>query len=236
MVSDTLINRLENGSIEIRLTLPWKEILNKYGVQVEKAVKLAVLPGFRQGTAPRNMVEPQLDKNKLYSAAVQDLLPAVFSAAVKQYALKPILYPKLTITKGEEGQDWEFLAVTCEAPLVVMPDYKKSIASLGKLEETEKTGKIIDFLRQKTAMKIPDLLVEEEASHRLSALAENITRLGLSVDSYLKTKNLTPQDLKSQVSNEARASLEAEFILRGIQEQEKLTDRKSVLNFLQSLV
>ena len=85
-------------------------------------------------------------------------------------------------------------------------------------------------------MKIPDLLVEEEASHRLSALAENITRLGLSVDSYLKTKNLTPQDLKSQVSNEARASLEAEFILRGIQEQEKLTDRKSVLNFLQSLV
>ena len=221
------VTRLDNGTIEIILTLPWSDIKQVYDKEVDEAVKNTQIPGFRKGQAPRSQVEAKLDKSHLYSHSVQHLLPDLYTAAVKSHHLKPILSPQIKITQGQEGHDWEFSAVICEAPVV-------NFTLPAKLP-TELPEKL-DFLRKQAAIKIPDLLVEEETNHRLTALAENITKLGLTTDQYLSTKRLTPTDLKGQTSQEARIDLETEYILLHIQVKQKLPDRKSALDYLQKLV
>jgi len=214
------LNKLENGTLEIKLTIPWSNIQAAYEKEVEEAIANTEIQGFRKGKAPRDLVEPRLDKSHLYSHAVQHLLPEVYSAVVKEHNLKPILYPQISIQKNESGQDWQFTATTCEAPNVILPE------KLAKLDE----------LRKNVTVKVPDLLVAEEVNHRLAALVENITQLGLTTESYLASKKLTPVSLRSQITQSSLSDLETEFILLAIQQGQKLSDRKATLDFLQTLV
>ncbi|KKW00398.1 hypothetical protein A3C34_03130 [Candidatus Amesbacteria bacterium RIFCSPHIGHO2_02_FULL_48_21] len=224
------LTRLENGTLEIRLTLPWPEIQSALEKEVLAAIKTARLPGFRPGSAPRHLVEPRLDRARLLSQAVQKLLPQIYSRAVTDHQLKPALLPHLHIDSGNVGQDWQITATTCEAPIVNLNLPTKPPKTIKQLNG------FLDYLRQKTALKIPDLLVEEEANHRLSSLAENLTRLGLTPESYLATKKMRPEDLKSELTRQSRTDLETEFILSHIQTRAKLQDRKATLDFLQNLL
>jgi len=67
-------------------------------------------------------------------------------------------------------------------------------------------------------------------------LAENLTRLGLTVDKYLTSKKMTATDLKAKLAEEARRDLNTEFILQQVQVDQKLADRPATLAYLQSLV
>lgn len=225
-----------SGTITLLLKIPWADIQVAFEKEVEKAVKEAEIKGFRKGTAPRNLVEPGLDKNHLYSHAVQELLPEVYTRAVKAQNLKPILYPKIRILKAETGQDWEFEAVTCEIPVVTLPDYKTGISKLPKEPADTKLDRIIDYLQANSQITVPDLLVEEEANHRLSALIENLTQIGLTTESYLASKKMTAEGLKASIATTAKIGLTQEFILLQIQTREKLANRKATLDFLTSLL
>lgn len=231
------INRLDNGNIELKLTVPWSNVQSQFQKELDQAISETEVAGFRKGKAPREMVEPKLDKSKLYSQAIQALLPQVYSQAVKDNQLKPIIYPQIHLTKGEEGTDWEFTALTCEIPAVTLPaNYREEISKLPKEPTDTKLERIIDHLRTKSSVKTPDLLVEEEANHRLASLIENITRLGLTTESYLQTRKLTPETLKAQTAAAARSDLEVEFILDQVRQEQKLENRKQTLDFLIGLV
>jgi FKBP-type peptidyl-prolyl cis-trans isomerase (trigger factor) len=230
------INRLKNGTLELKLTIPWPLIDAAFNRQVEKAVGETEIPGFRKGKAPRDVVEPKLDKSALMSNALSEILPQVYSDEVQKNNLKPILYPQIKIDKGETGQDWEFTATTCEAPEVVLPDYKTELPKLHPKEGENKLQTIVEFLQKNSHVEVPDLLVEEESNHRLSGLAENLTQLGLDLPKYLQTKKITAEGLKAQTAQTARIDLEIELVLNKIRESEKLPDRAKTLDFLQSLL
>jgi len=233
----SLIKRQDNGTIEVHLTFPWAEIQAGYVKQVDKAVEDTELPGFRKGKAPRDMVESKLDKTQVYSQALQEVLPEAYAEAIKQHGLAPILYPRIHIEKGQENQDWEVVAYTCEAPTAELPaDWKDAVKKLPKEPTDSMLGRTIEQLKTTSTVKIPDILVEEEANHRLASLAENLTKIGVSTQTYMETKKLTPETLKAQFSQEARIDLEVEFILEHIRREEKLADRPKTLDFLKNLV
>lgn len=214
------VNRLPNGSIEITFTISWTVIQKGYERELEKAVAETELPGFRKGKAPKAEVEPKLDKSKLYSHALEHLVPAEYSKTVEQEHLKPVLYPNITVKEGQEGKDWIFVASTCEAPEVVLP-------------EALKGG--IDWLTKNSKVILPQLIIEAEADHRVAALAENLSKLGLTVDKYLLTKKITAEDLRAETVKSAREDLNTEFILQKVQVVKSLPDRKSTLDFLTTL-
>jgi trigger factor len=230
------VTKNPNGEIEITITFPWSEVSIALEKQIQAAVDTAEISGFRKGKAPRNMVEPQLDKNKLYSSVIQKILPSAYESAIKDNQLKPILYPHIHIQKAEPEKDWEFSLHTCEAPVINLEKYESIVALVSKDPADSRVVRILDELRKLTKLTLPDILVEEEANHRLGALIENITQLGMTTNSYLEAKKLTPETLKAQMANEARADLEAEFILSHIQSNQKLADRKKTLDYLLSLV
>src|SRR3989344_7072322 len=118
------VHRLDTGTIEITLSFPWPEVQKAKELAIADTVKVAKITGFRPGRAPRSLVEPNLDQSKLYSQAVQKLVPPAYQAALKEHNLKPIVYPSIRITQGEPNTDWTFIATTCEAPSVVLPTLK----------------------------------------------------------------------------------------------------------------
>lgn len=235
-MSDSNLIRQPNGTLEIHLQLPWSAILAEYEHQVQSAVAVAELPGFRKGKAPRNLVEPKLDKSHIYSHAVQELLPGVYTDFLKAHELKPILYPQISITKGDEGADWEFTATTCEAPQIVMDDYRDELKKVSADPKDSILTRRMDRLMEIVKLDLPEVLVEEEVNHRLGSLADNLTKLGLTTESYLQTKKMTAETLRSQLGAEAAHDLKIEFILGYIQQSEKLPDRAKTLDFLTNLV
>lgn len=230
------LKRLENGGIELTLTATWAQVQKAYEETVTEEVAKAEIKGFRKGKAPRELVEPKLDKNHVLSHAIQHVLPDVYGAAIKEHDLKPVLYPQIRIQEGKEGSDWVFVATTCEAPTVTLPDYKVEVAKLKIQKPDQKLSEILEYLAQKSKVMVPDLLVEEEANHRLTSLAENLTQLGMTTDQYLTSKKMTAQDLKAQLAKEAKSALELEFVLLEIQKAEGLADRQKTLDFLSTLV
>lgn len=227
------ITRHDNGNIDLSFSLSWPEISHQLELQKAAGLKNIQLPGFRKGTAPKHLAETQLDSEKLLSQALEHLLPEKFTQAVQEHSLKPIMYPRIQILSGKSGQTWQFLATTCEAPSVHLRDYKSSLAGEIKASGLEKG---LEFLRKAARVSIPDMLVTQEADHRLSHLADNLTRLGMTVDRYLASKKLDISSLKAQMADQARLDLELEFILNYIQQEEKLSDRSSTIKFLQNLV
>lgn len=226
------VNRLTNGTVEITFTIPWTSIQKGYEHEVEKAVAEAELPGFRKGKAPKAEVEAKLDKSKLYSHALEHLVPAEYSKTIDQEHLKPVLYPNITVKEGQEGKNWVFVATTCEAPQVTLPDLKP--LKLLKLPKEHKI--IIDWIIQNSKLEIPQLIIEAEADHRIAVLAENLSKLGLTVDKYLETKKITAENLRAETIKSAREDLNTEFILQKVQVVKSFPDRKSTLDFLTTLV
>jgi trigger factor len=145
----TQINRLQNGTIEIHLVLPWTEIQNSYEKEVLKAIDEIELPGFRKGKAPREMVEPKLDKDHLYSDALESILPKAYSGAIKEHSLKPLLYPHIKVVKSDPDKDWEFDALICETPEVDLKDYQVAVKKVTKEPKEGLLTRILDQTRFK---------------------------------------------------------------------------------------
>jgi FKBP-type peptidyl-prolyl cis-trans isomerase (trigger factor) len=229
------LKKLDNGNFDLLVTIAWAEVEKAYQKELEHEVEHAELDGFRKGKAPKEMVEARLDRSKLYTKALQNILPDLYAKGVKDNALQPILYPAIQIIKGQENEDWVIKFTACEAPVVTLPDYKKGIAGL-KTDKDNKMGQILDYLAKEATVVLPEMLIDEEVSHRLSNLADNITRLGLNTEKYLASKKLTIDDHNKKVRDEALVDLKVEFALGEIQRLEKLESRQKTLDFLTSLV
>ena len=231
------VTRLDNGTIELIFSIPWSDIQAAREKEIVKEVEETEISGFRKGKAPRDIVEPKLDTNKLLTAALQSLLPTAYQAIANAHKPKPVLYPHIKITKGQPNEDWEFIATTCEAPQVKLPpDYKSAIKNLEIKNANQKLTAIVDYLRQHSTLQIPHLLIEEESNHRLGHLAENLAQLSLDLPRYLQSKKMTTEDLRAQTASQAKIDLEIEFILETVRNGEQLPDRKKTLDFLASLV
>ncbi len=192
------MNRKDDGTIILSLTISWKKIEAGYEKEIAKIVDNAELPGFRKGKAPRKDVEAKLNKAEIYGEAVREILPEEYEKLIKEHDLKPVMYPRVEIKKAEVGQDWEFEISTCEAPKIDLPKDSK-----GKTpEDLVKTVEVI----------IPQMLAEEEANYRLGALSENLTKVGLNFDTFLQSKKMTVEDYKAQTITEAKNDLKLRFL------------------------
>jgi trigger factor len=235
-MSDSVI-RHDNGTISVKIVIPWVQINESYNKHVSQALKKTEVPGFRKGRAPKNVAGEKLDKSHLMSLALSELLPPVYSQLIKANNLKPILYPQIQIDKGVSGQDFEFTATTCEAPVVTLPDnFRDEISKLKPSDTGPKFDPIARYLHQNCRVNVPDLLINEEVNHRLSLLVENLTKLGLDIPRYLQTKKLSLQDLKDLTFKESRADLEMELILTEVKLKEKLPDKTKTVDYLLHLL
>lgn len=231
------IQRLPDASVELTITIPWAEVEAQYEKTITAMVAQAEVSGFRKGKAPRNVVEEKLDKTKTYEEVLKVLIPTVYSKAIEEHKLHPIVSPKIELKEATEKKDWILRALTCEKPEVTIREYKKAIQDL-KASKTAKIWKpgdkqedknqpnkptldeLLKTLYDNVTIKLPALLLEHEVHRLLSDLIDQTKKLGMSVEQYLSSTGRTSETVRKEYEGQAQRTLSLEFALEAIADRE----------------
>jgi len=238
------ISKLPKNSIEIIVQIPKEEITKaseKTFIQLQNEL---ALEGFRKGKVPTDLARKHIKKESIYQQMLNILLPDIYNQLLKKESLKPIVNPKITLVKAKENEDWEIKIELAEKAIMKLPDYRKIVTDIKvgeKKNEIWTPGKdkvkveekaeiksqrllnlILSGLFEATQFEIADLVIDEEIERRLVKLVDDVQKLGLTMENYLKSKNLTLDKLKEQYRKEIIEMYKAEFILSEIADIEKI--------------
>ena len=233
------LHKTDDGTIELTITIPWAEIEKMYQTVVTETASSAEIAGFRKGKAPKQIVEENVDKTKVYEETIKRLVPKAYTDAVTEYKLAPIMMPQIELKEATEKKDWVIVAKTCERPTVTLADYKKAISDL-KASKTQKifvpgkdTGEekpkgptvdeLLDTLLTVCEAQIPEILLEHEVTHQLLQLVDQTKKLGLTVEQYLSSTGKTADSIRAEYKASAAKNLTLEFALESIAEKEQVT-------------
>ena len=225
------LQKLPNGTIQITVTIPSSVVKKAWDEVVDAAVKNAEVAGFRKGKAPKHLVEEKIDKAKVQEEVLKKLLPQFYINAIKEHNITPIISPKIHVDKLEEGKDWQFVAQTCESPIIDLNNYKDKVKSLtakskivipGKDRQEVKFEEIVKALVDSVKVEVPEILLTQEVDKLLSQTLDEIKRLGLTLDQYLLSSNKTPETLRAEYTARAKNDIILEFALQKIAKDEHI--------------
>lgn len=251
MAGSTLA-KTDTSEIQLTITIPQQEVGRVYEAALEETAKTTEISGFRKGKAPKDIVEQRVGKDKIYQQVVQKLIPQVYSQAVKEHKLKPVIPPRVELLKAQEGQDWQFRATTAERPKVELGNYKEKVKKAlaptklwapdkGKLKEEnkptqeEKTQKVIQALLEEVKVTIPPILTEEEVNRALANLINQTNSLGMTVDQYLASIGKSGEQIREEYRQKIEQDLKLQFALNAIAEKEEIkVDKKEIDDLIQA--
>lgn len=243
----TSLQKEPNGTIRLTISIPNADVKKTWEEVMTAVVNNAEIQGFRRGKAPRKLVEEKADKEKLREEVLKKLLPIAYAEAIKTHGIRPIINPKIHVEKLEDpsassGQvkDWQFIALTCEAPEIKLNKYKENIRkitakskiiipgkeSFGSAQDKSVTAKFEDIVRallDSVTTEIPGIMVDNETDKLLSQTLEDVKKLGLTLDQYLSSTGKSPQILREEYRKKAQNDIKLEFALLKIAEEEKIT-------------
>ena len=177
-----------------------------------------VVPGFRKGMAPITRVAEKIDPDKINEQILGLILPLAFADSVKEHKFNPAIYPKFEAVKIGQGSEWQIKAITCELPQIKLPNnYKKNLK-----KDSKNQNILIKSLLETIKLEIPRVLIEEEVNARLSQVLDRIEKLGLALESYLKSVGKTAEILRAEYEMQAKDAISLELILNAIADDEKI--------------
>lgn len=238
------ISKLPKNTVTIDIKIPKEEITKASEKAFIKLQSELAVEGFRKGKVPKDLAKKHIAKESIYEEMLKALLPDVYNQILKQENLKPIANPKISLLKAKENEDWEVKIELAEKPVLKLPDYRKIVADVKageKKNEIWTPGKDKTHVEEKTEVKsqrllnlvltglfdatqfeMSDLVVDEEIERRLVRLVDDVQKLGLTMEAYLKSKNLTQEKLKEQYRKEVDSIYKADFVLNEIADLEKI--------------
>lgn len=248
------INKLPKNTFDIVLTFPWSDIEVEYAKAFEELHKDLVIEGFRKGKAPKELAKKYLKKEDVYNQLMRSLFPKIYEEVISKQNLKPIMSPKIALLKAKENEEWEVKFTTAQKPEIKLGNYKDKLkearqnvkngdiwvpgkepankeADNEKLKE-KNLQETLNTLLKNVACEVSDLIIQDELNHRLSRLLDDIQKLGLTVEGYLKSKGITMDELKKQYSAEILDTYRIEFILQEIADVEGIKVEKADLDKL----
>jgi trigger factor len=236
---------LKKNTLQYDVTVPQKDIQKHYEETFKKHAGNLTVEGFRKGKAPAEIAEKHISKEHVYNDALNALLPEIYKELVTQENIKPVTAPKVELVEAKDGQDWIIRFTVAEKPKVNLKSYKTAIEKLskeskkdaiwtpGKEKETkpedteaqkrEHLNKVFETLLKETEVEISDIILEEEVSKRLTQLVDDVRKIGLTIENYLKSKNETIDTMKAKIQKEVEEMYKLEYVLDEIATVEKIT-------------
>lgn len=240
--TSAVVAREGDGTIQITITIPTATVTSAESEVITEIAKTVEIPGFRRGNAPVEEVKKKISAQALLEQLLSKVLPQAYQDAIIEHKIRPIINPQIQIVSAEPGKDWQIRAITCEAPTIVLGDYKKELESTkrekslwvpGKgdpknkakegMTNKERENIVIDTILRTTKCTIPKPLLDEEVNHRLASLVDQTQKLGLTVDQYLAQTGKTTQILREEYQKTTREQLHVVLALSRIAEEQGLT-------------
>jgi FKBP-type peptidyl-prolyl cis-trans isomerase (trigger factor) len=229
--------RKADGTLEITVIVPWNEAKKAQEEIENDLIKHVKIAGFRPGAAPKNVLKAKLNPELVKEEVLKKVVGKAYNDALTKHDLKPLITPHVHIEVFTEGTDIVFTAETCEEPQIELGKYKeevKKVTAKNKIivpgKEEKKPGdsidEILDVALKTAKITVPHVLTENESGRLLTQLLEELKKLGLTLDQYLNSRNITAEQLKSEYNLKAENDLKLEFFLRKVADEEKITVEK----------
>src|SRR3989344_6980615 len=95
--------KLPGSRVELEVSLEQKEFLPYYQSAYEAALKNVHLKGFRPGTAPKELADGAVDKEKVFSEAVDRAVRESLRDITEENAWTIIAKPEVEVLDAEDG-------------------------------------------------------------------------------------------------------------------------------------
>lgn len=225
--------------IVFTVTIPWPHVHAAYQSRLQEIANTVTLDGFRPGKAPLPMVEEKVGKKFVFSDVIQKVLPPAYQEEIKKRAIIPMISPRVKATAMDEGKDWQFEVAVVTKPEVDLGDLETrlkdaltpgKIITPGKPEQTkeEKVRLAFDAVLATVQVDLPNLLVDEEVNFRLSQLVDQLQSIGLTVEQYLSSKQLTSETLHQSYEKTAREALKLNLALDKIATDQEFNEKDRI--------
>lgn len=248
--------KLPKNTTQLIVDVPKDDVKKEEAEAFSRLQKNLTVEGFRQGKVPTEIAKKNLTKEVVYQELAQKMISRIYQELLTKENLKPIISPKVDLVKAKEGEDWQIKIVLAEKPTITLGDYKKVIKDVkakikksniwvpgkenppaggAKKPEEDKNqllNEVLTALLNESKIEVSDLVIDDEVNHRLTHLIDEIQKIGLTTEKYLKSKNLTMDSLKAQFKKETEDTYKLEFILAEIADKENLKVEQADLDKL----
>lgn len=148
----TSLEALEGNKIKLSIEVEETEFDRYLDGAFRKISTQIRIPGFRQGKAPRQLIEAQIGIEAARSQAIEDAVPASLALAVREHDLDIIATPEVNLTGGQDEGNVKFDA-TCEVrPVVEIAGYKTLKVEVPSLIATDDDiDEVIKYERKRHA-------------------------------------------------------------------------------------
>jgi len=243
----TQVKKLDATKREISIEVSGDIVKNKFEEAFGKITQEAKVKGFRQGHAPRDIVEKNFS-SQAHQLVVEELIPDTYNEAIKQEGLDVVEMPSITEVKLERDS-LSFKATVEINPEIVLGKYnglklhyKKAEVlpdeikrHIDSLKEARKAAELDDKFAR--GLGYPDLLELQKAVERQILLqkesqerqkAENDIIQGLLKDMDFKL----PQSMVNRQLQDLLRQAKLDLALKGVP-KEKIDEQEKA--FLEKL-
>ena len=247
--------KLPKHTKEFEILAAWEYVLAKRDEAFAELAASVTVPGFRKGAAPANLAARHINPESLYDKTGRKILPDLYKELIDAEKIQPVTTPSVELLEAKENEPWKFKVTVAEIPDVKIKDYKKKVkdahekaktATQDKEEEKKETDvketkkedqktkkaplqEIFKILLDEAEVEIPDLLMQEEISRRLSQIKEDVKKVGLTFEQYLESRKLKADELEAQYKKDAEEMYKLEFVLAEIAKKEGIKVEPSEL-------
>ena len=118
------VEKLEKNMVKLTIEVAAEKVAEAEAKAYRKAKGKIVLPGFRKGKAPRNLIEKMYGPDVFMEDAVNEVLPYAYEDACKESGLEIVSRPVLDYIQVEHGKALIFTATVAVKPEVTLGEYK----------------------------------------------------------------------------------------------------------------
>src|ERR671912_492387 len=119
------VTKLEDNKVRIDVEVSPEAVKQGVEAKIRELRGQIRVPGFRPGKAPRRVIENRVGRDYIYMEALQNSLPAWYSAAVVEQNLRPIDRPEIHFDDPlDEQKGFKFSATVEVRPEASLGEYK----------------------------------------------------------------------------------------------------------------
>jgi trigger factor len=147
----TKAKKLEECSTLFEIEVPKETVDQAFEEVYSEMSKVANIPGFRPGKAPKELVKKHYSK-EARKEVINHLIPDAYQKALEEHKVDPVGYPDITDLIFEEGKTMSFKAKIDTRPKFELKNYKGiKVEKKKAVVKDEDIDKALDNLRQYSA-------------------------------------------------------------------------------------
>ncbi|MDP8229586.1 MAG: trigger factor [Candidatus Gorgyraea atricola] len=204
------IKKLKNCKKIVEVKLSVEKVKDELEKVYKGIGKVASVPGYRVGKAPRDLLEQHYAKTAK-EEALKNLIPETYRKILEEHKLDPIGYPEVSDVKMDLKEGLSYTASIETRPDFSLRSYKGLRLKKKSVEvKEEDVQKNLESLREANAQQVPKKDGEEK--EKVVPKLDDEFAKDMGCENLEKLKDAVRQSLKQRLEQDSAADLEVQII------------------------